>query len=336
MNMREARAPLVSICLPTFNGAKWIRESLNSALRQTYENTEIIVVDDGSTDDTVDQVRSINDRRINLHTNERNIGLTRNWNKCLELARGEFIKFLHQDDVLYPHCVESMMSLFFKYNGIGLVFSARDILVDQNLDEEFARKWMRNCESLHKCFESLGEFNSRRHLFLQHMRKGFQGNWIGEPSSVLVSKECFRRLGKFNTRLHQVCDVEMWLRVTYFYNIGFIEDKLTAYRIHDKSATFTNFRSSRDLFDRFWLFEGLRRHREIREDCPETAVMRDRELDHQKIQMVFPLLAWGRSLNKRVGKQAIEGLKRLPLRARFFMWDYPAYKLHTHFGKRIN
>lgn len=334
--MRKAKLPLVSICLPTYNGAKWIRESVNSALRQTYENIELVVVDDGSADDTVDQIRSFNDWRINVHTNEKNIGLTRNWNKCLNLARGEFIKFLHQDDVLYPHCVESMMNLFLKYDGIGFVFSTRDLLVDKGADEELVRRWMEIGESLHNRFESLGEFNKGRELFLQHMRDRFSGNWVAEPTSVMIKKECFERLGQFNLRLYQIADVEMWLRIMYFYNIGFVEDKLTALRIHDKSTTFSNFRSRRDLFDRFWLFEKLLEYEEIRDDCPEIPVLRDMELDRQKIMMVRPLLAWRRLRNRKGINQAIEDLKYLPLRARFFLWVYLAYKLQTYIKSRFH
>src|SRR5262249_18501570 len=151
---------------------------------------------------------------------------------------------------------------------------------------------------------SLGEFNSGRHLFLQHMRDRFSGNWIAEPSSVMIKKECFERVGRFNTRLYQIADVEMWLRIMYFYNIGFIEDKLTALRIHDKSTTFSNFRSHKNLFDRFWLFEELLRYQEIRDSCPEILVMRNQELDRQKMLMVRPLLAWRRLRNRNGIKQA--------------------------------
>jgi glycosyltransferase involved in cell wall biosynthesis len=328
--MYESKLPLVSICLPTFNGAKWIQESVNSALRQTYENIELIVVDDGSTDDTVEQIRSIDDPRIAVHTNGRNVGLIRNWNKCLELARGEFIKFLFQDDILYPDCVERMMSLFIKYDGIGLVFCARDILIDRDLDESAAKRWLEYCEVLHSHFDSLGEFNSGRGLFMQHMRNSFLGNWIAEPSSVMVKKECFFRLGQFNTRLYQVGDLEMWLRILYFYNVGFIEDKLTAFRIHSKSTTVANARSRHDFLDQFWLFEELLRHKEIKDGCPEIVEMRNRELDRQKILMVRPLLAWRRLRYRNGIKQAIEDLKHLPLRARFFLWDYPTYKLRDY------
>ncbi len=99
--------PLVSICIPTFNGARWIRECLTSALAQSYQPIEILVVDDGSTDGTVELVQSLKDERTRVIVNEQNQGMVHCWNKCIELARGEFVKFLFQDDVLYPDCTES-------------------------------------------------------------------------------------------------------------------------------------------------------------------------------------------------------------------------------------
>src|SRR2546423_8587516 len=90
--------PLVSVCIPTFNGARWIKESLNSALAQSYRPLEIIIIDDASTDETVKVLRSFKDDRIRLFVNEQRLGLACNWNRCVELARGEFIKFLFQDD----------------------------------------------------------------------------------------------------------------------------------------------------------------------------------------------------------------------------------------------
>src|SRR6266498_132578 len=122
------RWPLVSVCIPTFNASRWIQECVESALAQSYQPLEILVVDDASTDCTVGLVRSLNDGRIRLIENKENMGMVSNWNRCVELARGEFIKFLFHDDILYPDCVERMMRLFVSQNNLGLVFSLRDIV----------------------------------------------------------------------------------------------------------------------------------------------------------------------------------------------------------------
>ena len=86
----KEQTPLVSICIPAFNAQQWILECVNSALAQTYHSLEVLVVDDASTDNTAELVRSINDPRIRLVSNVQRLGMVGNWNKCLELAQAEF------------------------------------------------------------------------------------------------------------------------------------------------------------------------------------------------------------------------------------------------------
>ena len=98
--------PLVSVCIPAYNSARYIRTTMESGLGQKYENIELVVVDDCSKDDTVEIVRSVRDPRVRLVRNEKNLGMTGNWNKCLAEARGEYIKLICADDVLYEDSIE--------------------------------------------------------------------------------------------------------------------------------------------------------------------------------------------------------------------------------------
>src|SRR5713226_4940123 len=120
-SLRPARDS-VSVCIPTFNGAKWILPSINSVLSQSCLPFEILVIDDASTDDTVELVRSLENERIRLIVNDRNLGIPVNWNRCVDLSRGEFVKFLFQDDLLYPECIEKMVRLLLANPSLGLVF----------------------------------------------------------------------------------------------------------------------------------------------------------------------------------------------------------------------
>lgn len=268
----------VSICIPTFNGEKWIEESLNSALLQTYRHLEVVIVDDASTDGTLKILRSMKDPRIKIHINRRNKGLVNNWNECLKFAKGEFIKPLFQDDVLHPDCVERMIDMFSKHESLGLVFSKRDIIVSEDIDEEYARKWLRYNRILHDRFSTLIEVNKGIRLFLQQKEKGFQENWIGEPSSVMVKSECFERLGVFNNKLRQTCDIEMWLRIMYYYDVGFIDENLSVFRVHPHAVSAINHWSQKAAFDRVWLLEGLLNHNEIQVDHPEIRRLLKNEL----------------------------------------------------------
>ena len=270
--------PLVSICIPTFNAAKWILSCLESARAQSYSRLELLIVDDASTDATVELIRSIDDERIRLLINEQNVGLVRNWNRCIEESRGDFIKFLFHDDVLYPDCVERMMRVILSSGNVGLVFAPRDIIVEGDPESQLTKAWLRNCTTLHTKFRELDTVNSGRDLFAQYLKCGFQGNWIGEPSSVLIRKECFTRLGLFNPSLYQVCDVEMWLRIMFSYDIGFVPGKLTAFRFHSDSTSFRNIASRRNCMDQLWLLEGLSNYDSIISAHAEIEAVRGLEL----------------------------------------------------------
>src|SRR2546423_14323182 len=99
-------AVTISICVPTYNGARYLKPCLDSALAQTFADFELLVVDDGSTDSTPDLARQYvgGDPRISIRRNERNLGLVANWNRCVDLAGGERGKFRLQDDLMEPSC----------------------------------------------------------------------------------------------------------------------------------------------------------------------------------------------------------------------------------------
>jgi glycosyltransferase involved in cell wall biosynthesis len=272
-----ASLPLVSICVPSFNSARWILETLDSALRQTYPEVEILVVDNASTDDTVALARSTRSPRLRVEVNGENLGAVRNFNRCIDQARGELIKFLLSDDLLYPACVERMAGLFARHGTLGLVFSPRDVLLDEDADNA-AREWKRQAETLHTRFNRLETVNSGRSLFEQYLEGELYGNWIGEPTCVMVRKECFRRVGGFNPRICQEVDYAMWLRVLAFFDAGFLDERLSAYRVHSAATTASNKRINRDWLDRLWLLEDLLSYEEIRRRYPQIRRLRNREL----------------------------------------------------------
>ena len=274
----NAAQPLVSVCIPTFNAAKWILDSLNSALNQSYRPLEILVLDDASTDHTVELVRSIKDPRVKVIVNKDNLGLTRNWNRCVAMCKGEYLKFLLHDDILYPECIERMMGLFRADENIGVVFAPRDIILDADRNDPIIQEWLDHWSVPHLKFGALTAINDGRELFLQYLNRGFRGNWIGEPSAVMIKKKCFDRLGSFNNSLYQICDVEMWLRIMFFYKIGFIPEKLSAFRVHADSASNVNMKSRRNCLDSLWLLESLSREPEIKAAHPEIEALRAIEL----------------------------------------------------------
>ncbi|HXM36611.1 MAG TPA: glycosyltransferase [Pyrinomonadaceae bacterium] len=309
--------PLVSICIPTHNGEKWIEESIRSALSQTYQPLKILVVDDRSTDNTVELVRSFKDERVRFVVNERKRGLAGNWNACVRLAEGDFVKFLFQDDTLYPDCTEKMMQLMSAHPSLGLVFTRRELVVESDAPRELARELLTNYSDPHLRFAQIGEVNQAPDLFVQHLEKRLYQSCIAEPPSTLIRKEVFRRLGLFNIRMHQACDIEMWLRIMFFYDVGFVDEKLLIFRIHGKSATASNRLTRKAEYDRFWMFEGLLNHPEIAEAHAEITEWRADLLKRYRQSLIRPTAGW-RSLGSREGfREAVRDAREMPRRIKF-------------------
>lgn len=318
--------PLVSICIPTYNGARWLGEALESALAQSYSPLEILVADDASTDDTLALARSYSDPRLRIVAGEQNRGLVGNWNRSVELARGEWVKFLFQDDLLRSDCVAKMVAAGESAPNVGLVFSRREILLEKP-DDPTARNWKEQYGILDTQFERLEAVNNGRDLFEQYLRHGFRMNFLGEPTAVMVRREWFQRLGGFHTRMHQGPDFEMWVRVMFYANVAFLAEPLCVFRYHAASTSLANHRQNRSWLDMFWLLEGLLRHPEIRTAYPRIVNLRWREAA-RTVRSEFR--RWRAGLPPQLGFQARSLREYLTYRLQALAGHAPA--LHGQIG----
>jgi glycosyltransferase involved in cell wall biosynthesis len=251
-----AMIPDVSVCVPAYNAARWIVRAVDSALSQTYPSLEVVVVDDASTDGTLDRVKELDDPRIRLYSNSRNLGHSGNWNRSLSLARGRLIKFLCADDLLYPDCVEAMVAVFEAHPSIGLVFSLRDVEAEVPGDPATVA-WRARQVGAHEVFGDLGEVNSGPALARKWTDSRLARNAVGEPTNVMIARECLLRIGTFNHRLRQRADMDLWLRAMLFYDIGFVGRPLARYLIRSGSVTNLNRAGNLSWMDDLWLLEGL-------------------------------------------------------------------------------
>lgn len=267
--------PRVSIAMPVYNASRTIHEAVSSALAQSYDDFEVVVVDNASTDDTAEIVHSFNDPRVKLYRNTTNIGAHKNADLSAQLSRGEFLKFLHADDALYPTCVERMVELMDREPGLGLVFARRRIEIGDESNADF-RNFREVYTHAIRTFGGIGEVNDGRVLLRRWLEARFSENWLGEPSSVMMRREALARLGLFNARVRMLTDVEMWARTMAFYDVGFIDEELSVYRFHDDNLTVTQGLVSRWL-DRLWLLEGLAASGETVASFPELEVALRRE-----------------------------------------------------------
>ncbi|ERT09954.1 glycosyl transferase 2 family protein [Lyngbya aestuarii BL J] len=236
--------PLVSVCIPTFNGDRFIAEAISSILSQTYPTLEIIVADDGSTDQTVAIIKTFQDKTsidISLFSHQP-LGLAQNCNFALSKAQGKYIKFLFQDDLLSPNCITELVKIAEKDNEIGLVFSPREIcFVDEvaETDSDLISIYQ-EFQNIHQAWSSLKpiqrgeELLKDPHLFKHPINK------IGEPSTVLIRREFFEKIGGFDPKLNQLVDLDLWLRIMGNYKVGFVNQVLSYFRLHTHQKTYQN------------------------------------------------------------------------------------------------
>ncbi|WP_449417179.1 glycosyltransferase [Phormidium nigroviride] len=256
----EKTQPLVSICIPTYNGETFIAEAIDSALNQTYSNIEVILSDDGSSDSTVAiaqsfQTKTAVDFRIVLH---RNYGLAQNWNFCISQAKGEYIKFLFHDDLLEPDCIQKMVALAQEDAEIGMVFSPRGIAIGEEAKSNpLLLAASQSIKDLHKSWSNLKPIQRGIELLLDPHWMNNPINKIGEPSTVMIAADVFHKIGLFDPELSQYLDLDMWFRIMGNYKIGFVDEKLSSLRIHAGQQTWKNFAAGENNKDVRRLYEKM-------------------------------------------------------------------------------
>ncbi len=244
LKVTEIINPLVSICIPTYNGTAFIAQAMESIITQSYSNLEVIVSDDNSKDNTLSIIEDYKSKikaPIFIFNHEPN-GIGANWNNCVKKAKGKYIKFLFQDDLLAPQCIEKMVEQAEKNQQIGLVYSARSFIYNpeniQNIN------WIKKYGALHthwKHFEIASNKTYKGEVLLKDdYLLSYPKNKIGEPTAVLLRKDVFDKVGLFSTTLKQALDVEYWYRVMKYYDVLFINEKLVSFRLHDNQASHIN------------------------------------------------------------------------------------------------
>jgi glycosyltransferase involved in cell wall biosynthesis len=230
----------ISICIPTYNGEKFISRCIESCLHQTYSPVEILICDDGSSDKTITICKDYQqkDARIKLIVHQTNLGLVSNWNACIEHAKGEWIKFLFQDDFMEPDCLETFVGYI--KPETELLVSKRSFVLPEHADEKIKRYYtsvVRTVENLNLAQESgfiPAEQISRAAVENMCM------NFIGEPSLTMFRKSVINKTGFFNNNLAQICDLEFLLRVSSNFGLTYIPKQICHFRIHAQSATSVN------------------------------------------------------------------------------------------------
>ncbi len=229
--------PIVSICIPTYNGAKYLRECLDSVLAQTFTDFEILLVDDKSSDKTLEiaQEYADKDTRIRVICNEKNLGLVGNWNRCIELAQGEWIKFVFQDDLIAPECLEKMLTA--SKPDSSIICCRRNFILEAGTPED-VRQYFNNIVTLEKLFPDSQEISASD--YSKAVLNKIHYNFVGEPTVLMLRREVFHRFGNFNPHLIQFCDLEFWTRVAVYTGIIYVPETLATFRVHNNATSAKN------------------------------------------------------------------------------------------------
>lgn len=229
---------LVSICIPTYNGAQFIAKTMDSALSQTYSNIEIVVSDDASIDMTLSIIALYKEKTkipINIYHHVPN-GIGANWNNTIKQANGEYIKFLFQDDVLLPNCIEDMMNVIESNRSIDLVACKRTFIIEPlylNWYTKIQIERTKNLQQLLNLSYTNGISFLDSSLFSSDAFFKAPYNKIGEPSVVLFKKSIIDTVGYFNENLKQVLDFEFYYRILKKSKIAILNKELVKFRLHN-------------------------------------------------------------------------------------------------------
>lgn len=205
MNLMPA---LVSVLTTAYNREKYIADAIESVLASTYTNFELIIVDDGSTDNTVKIAKSYEakDKRVKLYVNEKNLGDYPNRNKAASYASGKYIKYLDSDDIIYPHGLEVMVRSMEQFPVAGFGLSASGY-------EEAPMPLIKTCKESY-----IEHFSSKNHF-------------DRAPGSAIIRKDAFDAVGGFSGK-RMIGDFELWLKMSCHYPLVVFQRDLVWDRMH--------------------------------------------------------------------------------------------------------
>lgn len=212
--------PLVSIVIPVYNGAKYLRSALDSVLEQTYERLQLIVVDDGSTDSSPEILAAYGSRLVTIR--QTNFGVAEARNAGIRASQGDLIAFLDQDDWWLPEKIEKQVAFFRQDARLGLVHTGV-LQYSEDASGFVAPVYPTEGSSRlqGRCYEQL-----------------LLGNAVFN-SSVMIRRSVLTVAGMFDTAIagNTVQDYDLWLRIARHYPFGYSPEQLTALRLHSEQGT---------------------------------------------------------------------------------------------------
>lgn len=216
-SVRQAcnRSAKVSIVLPTYNGARYLRQSIDSCLNQTFANLEVLVVDDASRDDTASIVQSYRDPRVRYFRHETNRGIAEGLNTGFRNATGGFLTWTSDDNYYAENAIEEMMRFLQTYSAVDFVYAENYIV------NEGSTTWKGGTIRRNEPPESL-----------------VADNFIG--ACFLYTRKIYEIVGGYNPKTFLAEDYDYWVRVSRQFRMQRVFHRLYYYRFHENSLTSKN------------------------------------------------------------------------------------------------
>jgi glycosyltransferase involved in cell wall biosynthesis len=203
-------SPKVSVLMPVYNGEQYIEQSIQSILNQSFQDFELLVLDDGSADNTVSVIESIKDNRVRLFQNTENKGIVYSRNRLFDLAKANYLAFLDSDDISLPNRLEAQVSYLDNNQQCGLCGTWTDV-IDKN-----------DTTLLHWSFYQNHEDIIIEFLFGNHL----------VTSSVMLNKNAIPIPLIFDPNYPVAEDYKLWVDISHNSNLHIIPQTLTLYREH--------------------------------------------------------------------------------------------------------
>lgn len=215
---------MISVCIPTYNGATYIKRQIMSILPQLKKDDELLVLDDGSTDNTVQELQSIQDNRIRILQNKKNQGLTKSINLLLSSIKGDYVFLSDQDDIWFPEKVSECMKYLSSYD---LVITDCKV-VDETLNTQ--------AES----FFTLNKTLSHKSVLKGILKNPYMGSCMAFQSKILINILPIPK----NTYMH---DIWIGNLANILYRIKFIDQPLMYYCRHSNNCSTASEKSNNSI-----------------------------------------------------------------------------------------
>lgn len=216
VNPSSYQNPKISVVIPVYNGSNYLSEAINSVLNQTYKNYEIIVVDDGSTDDTWEVIQSYGDKVRGFK--KENGGVSTALNYAIDVMEGEWFAWLSHDDLWLPTKLEEQVHWMEQHPGCGMYY-AGSYLMDEN-------------------YKLYVDYPGKFYPPGKDLRMMIRSNYIS-GITTLIHKKCFKDTGKFSTEHRCLQDADMWFKIMRDFYVSSQKKSLAISRIHRKQTGVT-------------------------------------------------------------------------------------------------